>query len=506
MKRIRNNTFEIIVSPNGTLESLVMTDDPARMNWVIDAQYVKEAGYSDQDKRFGEWVANVNGELIESARLAPRVETADSSATVTYTHQNFAVQCEYTLNRDGEWQWAVQCSNPTEHPITVRGFHSWFSLAYIMFRDPDVLRNMKHSCAVFPHIDGDFAKFAAMRRSNEAPHLAVYSTGGPVAAFGSYCSYVNRFLEQVSPSLDGLLYHRISFVEDGSSLEQSAEQDWIYGEGYGAVTLLPSETRKWSFVFTPFQHQEDFYKKALAYGHPQWTYSPVITTEGRFIAEVELPENTAFQSIRMLNVSEDGSAIEAKEIMHEFHAVPASNRLRAMFPIRAAGEFKIVALLDNGRTDTLVGNVLEPIHNILEKRAAWLCDKSFSTDLESERPFAFLPLSNQGESLGKLTFVLMKNLLSPAIQEQVTKVEMSAVLDMKAHWFEEGDLTRPKPLYGSFYRIYDFDYIAHVFYLLSRMDDSVLTLGKSEAYLAWAAEVLCMRLNPDCHSQMREKE
>jgi hypothetical protein len=508
LKILRNDAFEVCLSPQGTVESILLTDDPVRMNWVIDAQYVQDAGYSNQDKRFGQWSAIIDDEIIESTNLQPLIEVVeDQSATVTFLHDKFNVQYEYSLHHNGEWRWNIRCSNPTKHDVVVKGFHSWFSLAYIMFRDSDVLRNMKHSCAVFPHLGGDFAKFAAVRRSNEAPHLAIYSTGERVAAFGTYCSYVNRFLEQVSPSLDGMLYHRLSFVEDGSSLEQAADSDWIYGENYSAVTLKPSDERAWSFVFTSFGEQEEFYTKSQKYGHPHWTYSPVVTTEGKFLAEVSLPEDEALESVAIVRVVDEAGAVAETDISTEFRMLSngKSKRLRAVLPLKLAGEIKLVAKLTNGKSDILVGNVLEPIHNIFEERATWLCNHSFNPG-HATRPYAFLPLSNQGESLGKLSFILMKNLLSPSVPEQVRKVETSAVLDLKQHWFADGDFMHPKPLYGSFYRIYDFDYIGHVYYLLSKFDKSLLHYENPESYLTWAAQVMCMRLDPECHHNKREKE
>lgn len=509
MKLLRNDTFEVYLSPQGTVESLLLTDDPDKMNWVIDLQYVKDAGYSDQDKRFGQWSAMIDNEMIESDNLQAHIEVVDDqSATVVFVHDKFKVQYEYLLNHNGEWKWSIRCSNPTNHPVKVNGFHCWFSLAYIMFRDRDVLRNMKHSCAVFPHLGGDFSKFAAMRRSNEAPHLAIYSTGNRVAAFGTYCSYVNRFLEQVSPSLDGMLYHRLSFVEDGSSMGQSADNDWIYSGDYSSITLAPSDEREWSFVFTPFKDQEEFYTKALKYGHPHWTYSHVTTTEGKFFAEVNLPEKDTLHSVKIFSALDEAGTMKEADITNEFKFISneKSKRLRAVIPLTSAGEIKLEAILGNGKCDVLVGNVLEPIHNLLERRAAWLCNHSFNASQESTRPYAFMPLSNQGESLGKLSFILMKNLLSPPAAKEVNKVETSAFLDLKHHWFEDGDFTTPKPLYGSFYRIYDFDYIGHVYYLLSRFDPSLLSYAKPDTYLTWAAQVMCIRLDPDCHRNKREKE
>ncbi|CAH1223552.1 hypothetical protein PAECIP111892_05324 [Paenibacillus auburnensis] len=506
MRLLRNDTFEVYLSSRGTVESLFMADDPARMNWVIDSKYEQEAGYANEDKHFGQWHAVVDDEQIESANLKPDIQVVDDMATVTFAHDKLKVQYEYLLNNSGEWKWKIRCSNPSAQAVRINGFHSWFSLAYIMFRDHDVLRNIKHSCAVFPHLGGDFSKFAAVRRSNEAPHLAIYSTGERVAAFGTYCSYVNRFLEQVSPSLDGMLYHRLSFVEDGSSLEHSADSDWIYGD-YAPVTLEPSEEREWSFIFTTFKDQEDFYQKAKEYGHPHWNYSFVTTTEGKFIAEVEMPEQEALQSVKMYSVTDEMGTVKETDITNEFkiRSEAKSKRLRAVLPLKSAGEIKLVAELNNGKCDVLVGNVLEPVHKILEERAEWLCNNSFNT-ASVTRPYSVLPLSNQGESLGKLSFILMKNLLSPPVPAQVRKVELSAYFDLRQHWFENGDFMLPKPLYGSFYRIYDFDYIGHVYYLLSKFDKSYLYNGSPEMYLTWAAQVMCMRLDPACHRNKREKE
>lgn len=135
-----------------------------------------------------------------------------------------------------------------------------------------------------------------------------------------------------------MLYHRLSFIEDGSSLEQSADSDWIYG-GYAPVTLEPYGEREWSFVFTTFNGQADFYTKALKYGHPGWTYSSVTTTEGKFIAEVELPEQETLQSVKMYSATGEAGVVNETDISSEFTIVPAakSNRLRAVLPLKSAG-------------------------------------------------------------------------------------------------------------------------------------------------------------------------
>lgn len=74
--------------------------------------------------------------------------------------------------------WQIESFNSTDKELRVDGFHLWFSLAYVMFRDDNVVRNIRQSCAVFAHMGGDFSKFAAIRRSNEAPHLGIYGKRG----------------------------------------------------------------------------------------------------------------------------------------------------------------------------------------------------------------------------------------------------------------------------------------------------------------------------------------
>ncbi|EXX85937.1 hypothetical protein CH50_08385, partial [Paenibacillus darwinianus] len=138
-------------------------------------------------------------------------------------------------------------------------------------------------------------------------------------------------------------------------------------------------------------------------------------------------------------------------------------------PMAEPGERKLVFELDNGKTDFVVFNVMEPVKEIIEARTDYIC-RNLYQDENAEAPHAFLPLSNQGESLGKLNLVLMKNLMGDCDADQVRKVENSAVFYMKTKWFENGDFYRPAKLYGDggFYRIIDFDYVAHVYYLLSK--------------------------------------
>ncbi|MEK5162838.1 hypothetical protein NYE69_10910 [Paenibacillus sp. FSL R5-0527] len=594
MTILSNAKFKLEFNGRGAVTALLMKEDPAAMNWVVDPEYLTEAGYEDTlDKLFGEWTAMVDGRTLNSAELTPEItRESDSRMRVRFMAEKLEINLTYALEEECI-RWIVECKNRADRSVRIEGLHIWFALAYVMFRDENVLRNMRQSCAVFAHLGGDFAKFAAIRRSDEAPHLAVYGVKGRTAAFGSFCRYENRFLEQVSPSLDGVLFHRLSLVEDGGSMPESAAADWIYREGYHPVVLEAGQNMSWEYAFASCEGRDDFYRQAMAYGHPRWEYTPVLVRGGMFEAELELPAGERVREIRVVSavpaaagsfrrheeavaersaagveemVTErlaagveetvtgrlaaggdeaviERSAAGVEETVAERSAAGGAEAvterlaagveeavtgrlaagveeavterfaadgehgevLRLALRREEAGEHKLELTLDDGRKDVLVWNVLEPIDRILEKRAEWLCRNNYDPTGTAGRPHAFLPLSNQGESLGKLAFLLMKNSLAAPVPEQVAMAEASAVLDMKHHWFEGGDFSRPRVLYGTFYRIFDLDYIAHVFYLLSRMDAALLKLHPPQTYLRWAAEVLCVRLDPDCHEGQREK-
>ena len=150
-------------------------------------------------------------------------------------------------------------------------------------------------------------------------------------------------------------------------------------------------------------------------------------------------------------------------------------------------------------------NVMDKLDRVIDERVAYICDELYEGK-EGNPPFAFKPVSNQGESLGKLNLVLKKNLLGSLDVDQVRKVEKSAVEYVRPKWFKDGDFKKPRKLYGDFYRCMDFEYIGHLFYLLSEFDDQILELYTADTYLEWAADVFELRVNPDLHEDERGKE
>ncbi len=78
-----------------------------------------------------------------------------------------------------------------------------------MYRDKNVLKNINESCTITPSISKDFTRLAMVRNNNKGPNLGMYQTWGQTKSVGTYCEYSNLFFENISPSLDGILFHQL---------------------------------------------------------------------------------------------------------------------------------------------------------------------------------------------------------------------------------------------------------------------------------------------------------
>ncbi|WP_164472762.1 hypothetical protein [Cohnella candidum] len=507
MVSISNSVFLCELSSRGFIERLVMKGDPEGMNWVLDASYLHQAGYPDEDKLFGHFGVRVDGEdYTSSAFPAPALlRSGENRVDAVYGFGRFQVKIGYDLSGDeGSLTWNIALRNTGKGPLTVEDFGIWASVAYVMFKDPDVRRNMEQSCAVFPSVSKHFSKLACVRRSNRGPHLGLYAVEGETRSVGTFCRFENLFFHDVSPSLDGILYHRLVLVGDGltgsSGSAAAASSDWIYGGEGEPVTIGEGASLTWAYRILPFASREEFYELAGRLGHPVWDVPPVAVKGGSFEAAVRLPEGQG-PSALWLEEAEEGRVVR-REL---YGATEADGTFRFRLEAGKPGEKKLSLQTGGGRTDSVVFNVTEPIREVIEARADFIC-RELCAGPDAETPHAFLPISNQGESLGKAVFVLMKNAIGTRDARQIRKVEDGAVLYVRPKWFTEGDFRRPTPLYGHFYRIFDLDYVAHVFYLLSRFGGGELVRHAPEEYLRWAAEVMIVRLDPALHKEERERE
>ena len=496
---LQNKEFILSMDENGTPVSLILKDDPYKMNWILDNQYLKETGYHDEDKRFGQFSITLDGDAVTTGTVAkPTVTVQNGTVQVSYLLEKTEVAFVYDLASESDaFTWSIRLRNRTGKAISVSEFGIWIPFAYVMFRDKNVLRNIHNSAAVFPSISRNYTKLAMVRRDGEAKNLGMYQTKGETCSVGTYCDYENLFFENVSPSLDGMLFHKLFLA--GGYPDGFENYDWIYEKG--GFLLEANEEKEWSYVICTNQGEEEFYKQGLTLGHPKITYTPLNIIGEAVRGTIELSEGKELFQIRA--EYQTGHVKNAIPITFEEDTNPGT--FRFTFKPEAMGEHKIVFTFSDGTEDFVVLNVMDQLETVINERVEYICD-SLYTGENGSPAYAFTPVSNQGESLGKANLVLKKNLLGALDVEQVRKVERCAVHYVRPKWFEDGNFRQPRKLYGDFYRCMDFEYIGHMFYLLSEFDDSVLELNDSDTYLAWAAEVFDLRVNPDLHADERGKE
>lgn len=492
---MENNKLQMQVHPQGYVQSLVMKDDPYHMNWVIDNEYLKEASFNESDKLFGEFTITIDGETINSADNYPQMTTKKQRVLVTYELlQKVEVKFDYDLSINDQLNWNISLHNLTTEDIKINNFGVWLSLAYVMFRDKNVAKNIHESAVVYPSISRDFTKINAVRRDNQSGNLGIYQTAGQTLSVGTYAAYNNLFFENVSPSLDGMLFHQLILA--GGYDDHFENNDWIYDKS--PITIKPNTSIDWHYVITKNNSKQEFYKKASEVGQPTISYQPLnIVHQPSYLTL----NGHAHELVAITTYA--GEAGKQKAKLQFQQQLP--NQYQVSFKPTILGEHKIVFDFSDGTQDSVVLNVMNPLNEVIDKRVKYISENLYQGK-DGETPYAFTPISNQGESLGKLSLVLKKNLMGILDKEQVRQVEASAVNYVRPKWFNNGDFKKPNKLYGDFYRCMDFEYIAHLFLLLSDFDDETLLLNSPKDYLQWAADVFMLRVNPDFHETERGKE
>lgn len=497
---LENRHFYLEVSPCGNLSKLSLNDDIHHMNWVIDSRYLDKYGYDEKDKLFGNFALTINGEQLTSTDVTPFMIQSEQKTTLVYSFELVEIRVYYDLEQsEQQLIWNIKLKNLTNQSLDITNFYIWVSVSYMMFRINDYQMQTYHSAAVFPSIAGEFTKLACVRRSNLSQHLGIYQRKGRTLSVGTYCAYRNLFFESVSPSLDGLLFHQ--FVLAGGYPESFHNADWIYEKD--EFKLLPAAEKQWEYAMEPFDNQEDFYQKGLEnYGHSIFDFEPLAIVNKHYNFSFALPKDAVCTDIYTEYLN-DKQEIQRVSILPFVEKEGGKYKASLLFDV--PGEHKITIELNRTKSDSIVLNVMEPIQKIIENRSNYISTVLFNGP-ETAVPYSYSPISNQGESLGKLSLVLKDNLLRATNTKEVQKVEASCVYYICEKWFEKGDFTKPVYLYGDFYRCMDFEYIAHVLYLLSQFDEEILQLNHPDTYLSWAADVFSLRVDPALHDNKRGKE
>lgn len=481
---IKNKIFTLNVTEQGTLDLLRLNSDPYRMNWVIAEDYLDEVDYYSKDKLFGHFIIKAEDKIYNSAYIQPEIEQRRKQIIVRYELSEFQLIQLFDLSDTEMFTWSISLTNKRKIPLKLQEFFVWIPFSYIMYRDTSIRRNVHQSAAVFPSLSPDFSKLAVMRRSSEDSNLGMYQLTGQLLSVGSYCEFQNKFFEDISPSLDGLIYHKLIL----SGKNTPNDKDWIYP---GKEMIVEAgAVEKWQYQLAEIKDQQDFFSKGTQLGHPKIHYPEMVSAGTDF--EIVVDGMTVKQAVMEW---QEAGQLRSKQV-----SISEGKHLSGR--TECCGEHRIWFEFVDGKRDQVVINVMESIRELVEHRVDYLCETSYG----NEEEHAFSPLSNQGESLGKLSLILKKNLLAEPKADEVQKVEKSLNHYVLNKWFVRGDFKKPRNLYGSFYRVMDFEYLGHVLYLLSLFPDQLLQEQKSDTYLEWAAKVVELRINPDCHSSLRAKE
>ncbi len=493
---MKSQAFNVQQNDRGALIGMQLNQDPTHMNWVIDPDYLTSVGYDDKDKLFGEFTLTVDGKTYQSIDFKPRVVTETDSCAVTYELPELTLVYLYKLNDDA-LHWEIELTNQTQQPISVDNLGVWTSFAYVMFRDTNVQRNANQSTAAFPSISPNYTKLALVRRDNTQPNLGLFQTAGKMRSIGTFNEYSNRFFENVSPSLDGMLFHQL-ILAGGYPDGNGPHNDWIYSQA--PLTVEAQETVEWKFELAAFDDQADFYKVSNRFNQPTIRYMPLVTLGQQQELNLHAPERKTVTAINVRYKEENH--FKNDSLLGLLHA---DRSLR--FPVRGLGEHVVTVSFADGTEDMVVFNVMQSVKQLLRDRAEYVSDHSYS-GAGGQYPYSFGPVSNQGESLGKMSFIIQECLLDSGMSDRrvkIQQVEESAVKYVVPKWFENNDFKKPAKLYGDFYRVMDLEYIAHLFFLLSQCTADDLKLNSPKTYLGWAAQIFDVRVNPELHDNERGK-
>ena len=492
---MKTKTFSVTQNQRGALTELTLNQDPTKMNWVIDPKYLTSVGYEDADKLFGEFTITIDDKKYNSIDLTPIVSNNDTTSKVTYQLADSVIEFNYQLTNESI-NWQIKLVNTQNKAITIDNFGVWTSFAYVMFRDTNVHKNANQSTAAFSSISDNYTKIALMRRDHTNPNLGFYQTSGEVRSIGTFNEYNNRFFENVSPSLDGMLFHQL-ILAGGYPDHNGPQNDWIYSQE--PLKLAANESKIWEFALAPFSDQADFQAVGAQFNHPIINFSPLITLDQPQVITIQSTDNNPLVSVKDVHMA---NQLQSEELTNDL-----TDNGKLTYSVHGLGEHKVIFAFKDGTSDMIVFNVMSSIKELLRNRAEYISKYSYAGN-SGPNPYSFGPVSNQGESLGKMTFVIQECLLDSQVANRkqcIQQVETSAVKYVIPKWFVDGDLKKPAKVYGDFYRVMDLEYIAHLFFLLSQCDASDLKLNTPQTYLKWAAQIFDVRVNPDLHDNERGK-
>ena len=348
------------VNKEGYVSNLTMKDDPYQMNWMIEDSYLQEKNYKDADKLFGFFELIADKEKFGIQMSVPVLKETEKGIEVVYEFETLKVKQFYDLGKDEEALfWSIELENKSRKRMNIKEFGIWISFAYVMFRDKNVLKNIHNSAAVFPFISKDYTKLNMVRRDGSGESLGFYQIKGQTKSVGTYCDYLNLFFEDVSPSLDGMLFHKLYLA--GGYPEGFKNHDWIYEKD--GFNLEAGEKKNWQYVMSANQGEEDFYKEGLKWRHPKVEYTPLNIIGEMARISVKTPEGISMVSADAFYKVQDERKKTVVEVCRD---KKNKEQYQLIFKPSAMGEHKIVLQFDNDTEDFVVFNVMDKSKRLLK--------------------------------------------------------------------------------------------------------------------------------------------
>lgn len=390
---LKNKKLSLHLTKQGVVDELQIRNDPNQMNWLITESYLDEVNFNGKDKLFGNFEIKIEDKFYRSIHSQPRIQLEEKTIVLHYNFNLIDVMIHYDMATEDALILKIVVNNKMQTPLKIQEFSIWTSFSYSMFRNHDIKKNIFHSTAFFPSVSPNYSKFALMRRSTTEKSLGMFQLKGETLSVGSYCEFQNKFFEDVSPSLDGVVYHQLIL----SAKAKSATTNWVYP--MKQVTIPAKESVEWEYALIPINDQADFYKVAKQLGHPTYHYPDMIIKDHLFQLEY----------LDKKEIEEVTAQFLEKGVCREVELQQVENRkYQAVFS--HTGEHRLNIHFSDGTVDSLVINVMCEIKQLISDRVDYLCEASYREQV-GDWQHVFTPVSNQGESLGKMALVLKKNIL-----------------------------------------------------------------------------------------------
>src|SRR5699024_8156198 len=223
---------------------------------------------------------------------------------------------------------------------------------------------------------------AVMRRSKNEPSIGMYQTEGETLSVGTYCQFENKFYEDVSPSLDGLLSHRLVFA--GGVSQEGELDDWIYSRKQ--MIVENGESKSWKYSIEPIKTQKSFYQTAKKLGQPIIEYESLNYVDHPMHFYVDYLEDIHFAidywmqegKLKKQLLEVKNSDVKGTTVVQGTANYPGEHVLRFSFK--------------DGREDQVIYNVSNSIQVMIKDRVDYICNNLYV----DKSPYPFLPESKQG--------------------------------------------------------------------------------------------------------------